>query len=43
MNKAILYSYSEHNSGKSIITLGLMSMLIGKTAKVGYFDHNRGF
>jgi phosphate acetyltransferase len=27
----------EQNSGKSIITLGLMSMLIGKMAKVGYF------
>jgi phosphate acetyltransferase len=26
-----------HLCGKSIITLGLMSMLIGKTAKVGYF------
>ncbi|MBP4142387.1 phosphate acetyltransferase [Flavobacterium sp. P4023] len=37
MNKAIYIATSEHNSGKSIITLGLMSMLIGKTAKVGYF------
>jgi phosphate acetyltransferase len=37
MNKAIYIATSEHNSGKSII-LGLMSMLIGKTAKVGYFD-----
>jgi phosphate acetyltransferase len=36
MNKAIYIATSEHNSGKSIITLGLMSMLIGKTAK-GYF------
>jgi phosphate acetyltransferase len=35
MNKAIYITLS--NSGKSIITLGLMSMLIGKTAKVGYF------
>jgi phosphate acetyltransferase len=35
MNKAIYIATSEH-SGKSI-TLGLMSMLIGKTAKVGYF------
>ncbi|WP_418263169.1 phosphate acetyltransferase [Flavobacterium faecale] len=37
MNKAIYIATSEKNSGKSIITLGLMSMLIGKTAKVGYF------
>ena len=37
MNKAIYIATSEHNSGKSIITLGLMSMLIGKMAKVGYF------
>jgi phosphate acetyltransferase len=37
MNKAVYIATSEHNSGKSIITLGLMSMLIGKTAKVGYF------
>lgn len=37
MNKAIYVATSEENSGKSIITLGLMSMLIGKTAKVGYF------
>jgi phosphate acetyltransferase len=36
MNKSV-YIASEHNSGKSIITLGLMSILIGKTAKVGYF------
>jgi phosphate acetyltransferase len=37
MNKAIYIATSEQNSGKSIITLGLMSMLIGKMAKVGYF------
>jgi phosphate acetyltransferase len=37
MNKAIYIATSEPNCGKSIITLGLMSMLIGKTAKVGYF------
>ncbi|MDG2433565.1 phosphate acetyltransferase [Flavobacterium sp.] len=37
MNKAVYIATSEHNSGKSIITLGLMSILIGKTAKVGYF------
>ena len=37
MNKAIYIATIEENSGKSLITLGLMSMLIGKTAKVGYF------
>jgi phosphate acetyltransferase len=37
MNKAIHCNKREQNSGKSIITLGLMSMLIGKMAKVGYF------
>lgn len=37
MSKAIYIATSDHNSGKSIITLGLMSLLIGKTAKVGYF------
>lgn len=37
MNKAIYIATSESNSGKSIVTLGLMRMLLGKTAKVGYF------
>lgn len=37
MNKAVYIATSENDSGKSIVTLGLMSMLIGKTAKVGYF------
>jgi phosphate acetyltransferase len=37
MNKAIYIATSEANSGKSIVTLGLMRMLLGKTAKVGYF------
>jgi phosphate acetyltransferase len=37
MNKAIYIATSEEDSGKSIVTLGLMSTLIGKTAKVGYF------
>jgi phosphate acetyltransferase len=37
MNKAIYIATTENNSGKSIITLGLMSLLMGKTAKVGYF------
>ncbi|UMB54462.1 phosphate acetyltransferase [Lutibacter sp. A64] len=37
MNKAIYIATSEANTGKSIVALGLMSMLLGKTAKVGYF------
>ncbi|MBK0368529.1 phosphate acetyltransferase [Flavobacterium agrisoli] len=37
MNKAIYIATSEQHSGKSIVTLGLMSMLMGKMAKVGYF------
>jgi phosphate acetyltransferase len=37
MNKAIYIATSEANSGKSIVALGLMRMLLGKTAKVGYF------
>ncbi|OXA87643.1 phosphate acetyltransferase [Flavobacterium hercynium] len=37
MSKAIYIATSDYNSGKSIITLGLMSILMGKTAKVGYF------
>ena len=37
MNKAIYIATSEESSGKSIITLGIMSMLIGRTAKVAYF------
>lgn len=36
-NKGIYIATSESDSGKSLITLGLMSMLLGKTAKVGYF------
>ena len=37
MNKAIYIATSEANSGKSLVALGLMRMLLGKTAKVGYF------
>ncbi len=37
MNKAVYITTSEPESGKSIITLGLMRMLLGKTKKVGYF------
>lgn len=36
-NKAIYIAANEANSGKSIVALGLMRMLLGKTAKVGYF------
>lgn len=37
MNKAIYIATIEENCGKTIITLGLMRTLLGKTAKVGYF------
>jgi len=37
MNKGIYIATSEPNSGKSIVALGLMRMLLAKTAKVGYF------
>ncbi|MGB5429482.1 phosphate acetyltransferase [Eudoraea sp.] len=37
MSKAIYVATTEPNSGKSIISLGLMHLLLGKTAKVGYF------
>jgi phosphate acetyltransferase len=37
MNKGIYIATSEPNSGKSIVALGLMKMLLTKTPKVGYF------
>ena len=37
MSKAIYIVTTEPNSGKSIVSLGLMQMLLGKAAKVGYF------
>ncbi len=37
MSKAIYIATTESNSGKSIVSLGLMQMLLGKAAKVGYF------
>jgi len=37
MSKAIYIATTEPNSGKSIISLGLMQLLLGKAAKVGYF------
>ncbi len=37
MNKGIYIATSEPNSGKSIVALGLMKMLLSKTPKVGYF------
>ncbi len=37
MNKAVYIATSESNSGKSIVSLGLMSLLLGRTPKVGYF------
>ncbi|NEN24506.1 phosphate acetyltransferase [Cryomorpha ignava] len=36
-NKAIYIATTEPNSGKSIISLGLMQSLLGKAARVGYF------
>lgn len=36
-NKAIYITTIEPNSGKSIVSLGLMQLLLGKTPKVGYF------
>tara|TARA_R110000765_G_scaffold90429_4_gene172130 strand:+ start:10038 stop:12131 length:2094 start_codon:yes stop_codon:yes gene_type:complete len=37
VSKAIYIVTTEPNSGKSIVALGLMHLLLGKTAKVGYF------
>ncbi len=37
MSKGIYVATIEPNSGKSVVVLGLMHMLLGKTAKVGYF------
>jgi phosphate acetyltransferase len=37
MSKAVYIATMESGSGKSIVTLGLMRMLLGKVAKVGYF------
>ncbi len=37
MSKAVYIATMESNSGKSIVTLGVMRMLLGKVAKVGYF------
>ncbi len=37
MSKDIYIATTEPNSGKSIVSLGLMQVLLGKTAKVGYF------
>ncbi len=37
MSKAIYIATTGPDSGKSIVSLGLMQMLLGKAAKVGYF------
>ncbi|MHA7060095.1 phosphate acetyltransferase [Aquimarina sp. M1] len=37
MSKAVYVATIEPNSGKSIVVLGLMRMLLGKVARVGYF------
>ncbi len=36
-NKAIYITTIEPNSGKSIVSLGLMQLLLGRAARVGYF------
>lgn len=37
MNKAIYIATIEPFSGKSIVSLGLMRLLLGRMARVGYF------
>jgi phosphate acetyltransferase len=37
MSKTIFVASAEANSGKSIIVLGLLNMLLGKASKIGYF------
>ena len=37
MSKAIYIASSEPNSGKSVITLGLMNVLVGKIKNIAYF------
>ncbi len=37
MNKALYITTTEKHSGKSLIVLGLMQLLLGKMGKVGYF------
>ena len=37
MSKAIYVASSESNSGKSVVTLGLMNILLGKISKIAYF------
>lgn len=45
MNKGIYIATLEPDSGKSVVSLGLMRTLLGKAAKVGYFrpivDHKK--
>ncbi len=37
MSKAVYIATTAPNSGKSIVSLGMMHLLLGKAAKVGYF------
>ncbi|SDE46346.1 phosphate acetyltransferase [Pricia antarctica] len=37
MSKAVYIATTEPDSGKSILSLGLMQLLLGKAARVGYF------
>ncbi len=37
MSKGVFVASAEPNSGKSVITIGLINMLLGKAKKIGYF------
>lgn len=37
MSKGVFIASAEPNSGKSVITIGLINMLLGKARKIGYF------
>ena len=37
MSKGVFIASAEPNSGKSVITIGLTNMLLGKAKKIGYF------
>ncbi|RZK90145.1 MAG: hypothetical protein EOO62_35485, partial [Hymenobacter sp.] len=37
MTKAVFIAAAEPYSGKSLVTLGLVNMLLGQTRQVGYF------
>jgi len=37
MIKTVFIASTEHHSGKSIISIGLINMLLGRAQKIGYF------